>query len=225
MQRWTFALVLLCCGGFALAGDTPKSNPAQETDLRIELLSRVKTDQGTRNALVAWLNEHDKWGAFNPATLSAERKAEYQKIEDAVKRADQENTDRLVTIVEKYGWPSTTLVGKDGAHAAWLLVQHADATPKFQRMCLDLMAKLPKNEVSQTDLAYLTDRVLLAEGKKQIYGTQFTFAHGKQVPRPLEDAAHVDKRRAEVGLRPLAEYVKDLESTYGGPPKNRKAHP
>ena len=107
-------------------------------------------------------------------------------------------------------------MGEDGANAAWLLVQHADADSQFQRKCLDLMAKLPKGEVSQVQFGFLTDRVLLAEGKKQIYGTQFHAVDGKLQPRPLEDEANVDKRRADIGLRPLADYAKALEKIYGG---------
>ena len=57
--------------------------------------------------------------------------------------------------------------------------------------------------------------MLLAEGKKQVYGTQYHSPNGKWEPRPLEDEANVDKRRAEVGLSPLAEYVKQLEAMYG----------
>jgi hypothetical protein len=122
----------------------------------------------------------------------------------------------LQKIVDNQGWPTKTLVGEDGANAAWLLVQHADADSQFQRKCLDLMTKLPKGEVSQVQFAYLTDRVLLAEGKKQIYGTQFHAVDGKLQPRPLEDEANVDKRRADIGLPPLADYAKELEKVYGG---------
>jgi hypothetical protein len=103
----------------------------------------------------------------------------------------------------------------DGASAAWLLVQHADADPAFQRQCLDLMAKLPKEEVSQPNVAYLTDRVLLAEGKAQMYGTQFVVEEGQLKPRPIEDEANVDKRRAKMGLPPLAEYKQQMERMYG----------
>ena len=106
-------------------------------------------------------------------------------------------------------------MGDDGANAAWLLVQHADADPKFQRRCLDLMTQLPGDQVPKTKVAYLTDRVLLAEGKKQIYGTQFTQQDGKWAPRPLEDEKNVEQRRAEAGLPPLDEYIRQLEKTYG----------
>ena len=77
------------------------------------------------------------------------------------------------------------------------------------------MTALPKDEVSQKDLAYLTDRVLLKEGKQQLYGTQFTSDGGKWIPRPLEDEPNVDSRRAAVGLPPLAEYARQLSEVYG----------
>ena len=38
---------------------------------------------------------------------------------------------------------------------------------------------------------------------------------GKMDPRPIEDEANVEQRRAEVGLVPLAEYRKQLEQIYG----------
>ncbi|HEY3391595.1 MAG TPA: DUF6624 domain-containing protein [Lacipirellulaceae bacterium] len=210
-------LALVCCT-VARADDAPKASKAKEPELRLELLRRVKADQEARTTLVAWLKKNGG-GVVDPAALPANRKAEYEKRGAAVKKVDQENTERLGVIIEEHGWPAISLVGKDGSHAAWLLVQHADADPKFQRKCLDLMAKLPKTEASQADLAYLMDRVLLAEGKKQIYGTQFTSSGEKWEPRPLEDAANVDKRRAEVGLQPLAEYVKVLELLYASPSK------
>ncbi len=217
MRRMTSAILfLLACGAFARTDDAPEPSHAKAPELRLELLHRMKIDQDARTAWIAWTKEH---GDGDSATLSPDRKAEYEKLSATVKQADQENTTRLGEIIDKYGWPSIPVVGKDGSRAAWLLVQHADADPKFQRKCLDLMAKLPKTDVSQTDLAYLTDRVLLAEGKKQIYGTQFTSSAGKWEPLPLEDPENVDKRRAEVGLQPLADYVKDLESLYGSPSK------
>ena len=199
----------------ALADDTPRPITVKAPELHSELLRRTRTDQDARQGMVQWMKDH---GAATVATesLRKEQKAELEKLTAKVKAVDADNTKWLAGVVEQHGWPTYTSVGKDGANAAWLLVQHADADPKFQRRCLDLMAKLPKGEVSQSDLAYLTDRVLLAEGKKQRYGTQFIFADGKWKPRPLEDEANVDKRRAEAGLPPLAEYIKLIEKQYGG---------
>src|SRR5437764_14843059 len=100
-------------------------------------------------------------------------------------RIDDENAVWLREVVTRFGWPGRTLVGDDGAHAAWLLAQHADRDRPFQKRCLGLLQKAVKSgEASGRDLAYLTDRVLVAEGKKQLYGTQFRTVNGKLEPHP-----------------------------------------
>ena len=200
------------------ADDSSKPTAAKEPELRSELLLRTKTDQATRKAIVEWMKKHGSNGNVLEGGLSPEQKADFEKLTAEMTSADKENTNWLKNVIEKHGWPTNTMVGKDGATATWLLVQHADADPKFQRQCLDLMSKLPKKEVSQADFAYLTDRVLLAEGKKQVYGTQFVNVDGELQPQPLEDEANVDKRRKEVGLPPLAEYAKSMGELYGGSP-------
>ena len=74
------------------------------------------------------------------------------------------------------------------------------------------------NKLSGQNYALLLDRVLVAEGKPQVYGTQAkAFEHWKgeePVLEPIEDEANVDKRRAEVGLPPLSVYIKFLKEMY-----------
>ena len=220
MGRRIHVILWLTLAGISNAADEPKAPAVKEPELRVELLRRAKADQDVRGAIAGWMAQFDHSGfadeAAFEASLDATRKAEFEQFSATMQRTDTENTQRLGKIVERHGWPTFTLVGKDGAMAAWILVQHADLSPKFQRTCLDLMVKVPRDEISQRDIALLTDRVLLAEGKKQVYGTQFTLANGKCKPRPLEDEANVDKRRKEVGLPPLSEYIKEIESFYGG---------
>jgi hypothetical protein len=127
---------------------------------------------------------------------------------------DQKNQTRLRQIVDQHGWPGKALVGKDAAHAAWLLVQHADGDLAFQKRCLRLMQAAPKGDVELQDIAYLTDRTLVAQKKKQVYGTQLQGQGGNFTPQPIEDEANVDQRRAEVGLPPLAEYLKAARAGY-----------
>jgi hypothetical protein len=164
--------------------------------LRDELLAMVAADQSARETLIR--------GGFAD-----------EKARAAVGALDARHTARLKQIVDAHGWPASSRVGEDGAHAAWLLVQHADADPAFQRRCLDLMTRLSPREVSAKDVAYLADRVLLAEGKPQRFGTQFEKnAAGKWVPKELEDPEHVDARRREVGLEPLADYARRMAEVY-----------
>jgi len=159
----------------------------KEPALRDSLLQRMKKDQGIRMIP-------------NPDM------EEWTKI-------DADNTAYMKTVIDKYGWPGESMVGEDGALAAFLMVQHADKDSQFQKKCLPLLeAAVQAGEVSAGNLAYLTDRVLIAEGKPQRYGSQFQTVDGKSVPFPIEDPANVDARRKAVGLGPLAEYAKEIES-------------
>ena len=123
-----------------------------------------------------------------------------------------ENTAWLKRVVSERGWPGRRLVGDGGADAAWLIVQHSDDLD-FQRLCLELIsAAVEADDVSPSNLAYLTDRVLVREGKRQRYGTQFREGELGMEPFPIEDAEHVDDRRAAMGLMPLAAYAAGFKS-------------
>jgi len=161
-----------------------------DENLRAELRRRADVDQAARNAL-------------DP---------------DAMEQADAENLPWLKQVIADHGWPGRSAVGEDGAEAAWLLVQHADRDPAFQRECLGLLtAAADAAEATKAQVAYLTDRVLLAEGHPQEYGTQITGRDRQWVPRNLRDPDHVDERRAEMSLGPLAGYLAHF-AEQGSPP-------
>lgn len=121
---------------------------------------------------------------------------------------DRVNTARMKEIVAQYGWPGHSLVGEEGALAAWLLVQHADEDVGFQKHCLELLrTAVAAGEASAKHLAFLTDRVRVNEGKPQLYGTQLKARDGNWESADIEDVARLDERRAAVGLGPLPENV------------------
>jgi hypothetical protein len=130
-----------------------------------------------------------------------------------------DNTAWLKQVVASKGWPSISMVGEDGASAAFLIVQHADADPEFQAQVLPLMeAAVTKQEASPALFAMLTDRVLRAQGKPQRYGTQFDINDdGPMSIQPTEDEASLDERRLKMGLLPIAEYKQVLSETYHKP--------
>lgn len=169
----------------------------QAPDLRGELLRRMKEDQEARFAL-----------------QDGEDMAKVHKLG----QIDAANTTWIKGVMEQRGWLGKSLVGDDGALAAFLLVQHASHDLPFQERALELMkAAAEKGEASKAHLAYLTDRVLIARGKKQVYGTQF-YQRGNQLgPQPIEDEANVDARRKELGLPSMAEYAKTMGTTYTPP--------
>ncbi len=124
----------------------------------------------------------------------------------------EKNAADLAAIVEKHGWPGRTLVGDEGAHSAWLVLQHAIGNPGLQRRGLELLRQAAeKGEIPYLQIAYLDDRIRFFEGRPQLYGTQFDWdAGGELSPYPIEDLEKVDERRASVGLGPLAERIRQL---------------
>ncbi|MCI0434172.1 MAG: hypothetical protein L0271_11135 [Gemmatimonadetes bacterium] len=125
-------------------------------------------------------------------------------------------TSRLRLQVRSRGWPAISRVGEPAARAAFLIVQHSPVVA-FQREVLPhLVAAAGAGEASRSDAAMLEDRVLTEDGKPQRYGTQFRILDGVLVPYPIAEPETLEQRRAEVGLMPMADYVKLLEQTYGG---------
>jgi hypothetical protein len=135
-----------------------------------------------------------------------------------LRELDARHTSRLKQLCQEHGWPGFSLVGRDGACAAWLLAQHADADVEFQAQCLQLMrAAMVKGEASRKDGAYLEDRVRINRGQPQLYGTQFRRkADGQGEPYPIEDPGRIDQRRRSVGLEPLADYERELKTIFRG---------
>jgi hypothetical protein len=198
------ALVVLTATPRSRADDALKQNDK----LKQELLDRAEEDQKARRQLIELMSRR---GGKDDETVKKDTEAATKKLEEIDKR----NTAWLKEVVDRHGWPGKALVGSDGAQRAWLLVQHADRDRDFQKRCLPLLAEaVKKGDASPEHLAYLTDRVRVADKEKQVYGTQFHEVDGKMEPYPIEDEANVDKRRKEVGLQPLAEYRKLLEQMY-----------
>jgi hypothetical protein len=133
---------------------------------------------------------------------------------------DRRNTAWLDRVVRARGWPAITAVGREAAHAAWLLAQHADRRPHTQRRFLLVMREAAeRGEAERKYLAYLEDRVRVNAGRPQLYGTQYTMTGEGFGPRPIEDPDGLDDRRADVGLPPMSEYDASMRRIpEGGPP-------
>lgn len=85
-----------------------------------------------------------------------------------------------------------------------LVAQHADRRPGFQARVAKLFGGLNcalHSETVRQKCAYLADRVLLAFGRPQMYGTQYDCS---LFDRP--DVPEIELRRQAVGLEKLNEY-------------------
>lgn len=167
-----------------------------DQDLRKELLDLAAKDQENRKGLSEIVATHGR--------SSPEGEAAFGDL----KKKDEPLLARAREIISQHGWPGCSLVADDGSHAAWLLVQHMDV--KYQTEVLPaLQAAAQRGEARKADVAYLRDRILMTQGKPQIYGTQLHYddAAGRAELYQVEDETRVDQRRAEVGMEPLVYYL------------------
>ena len=124
---------------------TPATKPRTPDELFALDALLTDDERDTAATVRAVLDEHvrphvARWyldGALPARDLAKlfgdlDRDAE-QRAATRVGEVDADNTAWLCGVVDHHGWPGASLVGEDGAQAAWLLVQHADQDPGFQR--------------------------------------------------------------------------------------------
>jgi hypothetical protein len=166
------------------------------TDLHDQLLAMEAEDRRVRAELLA---EGSLGDGYHPWMEEVHRR----------------NAEALTAIIAEHGWPGRSLVGEDGAHAAWFILQHAIGNPSLQRRGLELLRRAAEQgEAPARQVAYLEDRIRFFEGRPQLYGTQYDWdASGELSPHPVEDPAGVDERRRAVGMEPLAERTRHMRES------------
>ncbi|MCA8886268.1 MAG: hypothetical protein KDA35_06570 [Hyphomonadaceae bacterium] len=122
-------------------------------------------------------------------------------IGGALATLDCDNTNWLRTQLSEINWFERTRYGPRADQAAWLIAQHADRSPDFQRAVLTRLEGLPPGATNPANFAFLWDRVAVSEGQLQRYGTQIHCRDGAPVAlNGVEDETGIDERRAAVGL-------------------------
>lgn len=178
-------------------------HPSQKLD------AMVKIDQSLRHLFTVL---ELKRAHFNSEDQFSKTKS---GLGDRVNRVDTFNTAQVKAMLQDRGWFRDDLDGPNASFNAWLIVQHADLDPDFQRQALSMMEQvLDAPGVAKRDYAYLFDRVAGKDERPQRYGTQGKcVGPGQWEPFELEIPEEVDSIRAEAGLSPMDEYIalfKDL---------------
>lgn len=168
--------------------------------LKLVLEEVLATDQGIRERL-------------SESTSPEEQMA----LMPEMQHIDSTNQLIVFQLIDKYGWLPQSEVGEDAASSIFYVVQHSSPSAMEKYFPL-LQKRAQEGEASKIHAAMMEDRLLMWQGKKQIYGTQASNTgseDGSMRIWPIEDPEHVNKRRAAVGM-PLTieENAARLGATY-----------
>ena len=137
-----------------------------------------------------------------------------------MERVDSLNQAIVFEILDKDGWPSN--LSNKANQAIWIVIDHSDLA--FQRKYLYLVKeKAEECILDKADYAILNDRVLMGEGKPQIYGTQIkmnaTIVDDEIAMQfflwPVENPIVLDSLRNTMGLSPIKEYLLNSSESIG----------
>jgi len=126
----------------------------------------------------------------------------------AVNAVDDANQKTLLEMLPPEGWFYKSIYGDGPANTAFLIIQHSDVD-LWRRFLPVLEPLVATGEVEGQSYGLMFDRLAVAEGRPQRYGTQMTCKGGKFVVDydDLEDPARAEERRAAMGFRrTLKEY-------------------
>lgn len=140
-----------------------------------------------------------------------------------------ENAEKLNDIIEQHGWPGRSLVGTEGADAAFTLAQHSISKPELQRQFFQHINEAAKNgEATPCQAACLEDRIRFNEGKPQRYGMFFNWDESGVLIANVENLDLANKLRKEMGLKTVEEakeiHRKEIEEEGGGRPLDFHEH-
>jgi carboxyl-terminal processing protease len=134
---------------------------------------------------------------------------EYNYFWTLIHQQDSIVLNQVISIIDTFGWVGKNTVGEKANQALWLIIQHADLETQETYLPL-LKESVKKGESEGWHLAYLEDRILMRNGKKQLYGTQAVWDNvlKKNKIYPTENIESVNERRKKLGLETLEDYAK-----------------
>lgn len=139
--------------------------------------------------------------------------AESKKVNDQQEIYEKNhviNEKKVTDILDKYGWPTNKMIGEQGNWTICNVIQHSDNEIRLKYLPLMKQAVIEK-KLEPRFLVRAEDRIATEAGEPQIYGGQMKYYPETKSFNvwPVYDPVNIDKRRAEIGLEPIAEFLKN----------------
>ncbi len=120
------------------------------------------------------------------------------------------NEAKIKDLLSKHGWPSKDSIGELGSLTICNVLQHS--SPEVRVAYLPMMRDaVMSKKLAARFLVRAEDRIATDRGNLQVYGGQVKYYPETKSFNvwPVYDPVNIDKRRAEIGLGPIAEHLKN----------------
>lgn len=150
------------------------------------------------NNIEAEFDKHrNRWhDSINKHSNNPAKKAEYKQ---KYAEADSISFAQIDKILTNYGYPSSAVAG-DSYITPFYILSFAP-TPLKEKHYELLQSAVNKGVLSPKSFAFFADKLRIAKGQKQLYGTQSYFDKDKkEIFYPSEDPDNLQNRRKSIGL-------------------------
>jgi hypothetical protein len=141
--------------------------------------------------------------------LYGAKSQEYKEQQAIYEKNHRINEQKITQLLDTYGWPT---IAESGARVNWTIcnvIQHADNEVRIKYLPMMRQAVKDKH-LEPRFLARAEDRIATERGDLQIYGGQMKYYKETKSFNlwPVYDPVNIDKRRAEIGLEPISDFLK-----------------
>jgi len=200
--------------GLSLSFSIPEPMPVPEVKMlhiQGEVYRREEAEQGSMRlrrrpsaeSPLPWLGSR----------LSAEPEPLPTDREFLTAQRTTENTEFMRQLLAEVGWIDVPRFGYSASREAFLLVQHSWDVQLLTAALPRVKKDVDSGQMESDAYALLYDRLQLALGRPQRYGSQVV-SDGQEgvVVLPVEDQSKIEELRKQLGLISLKEYVGVLGS-------------
>jgi Ca-activated chloride channel family protein len=151
----------------------------------------------------------------SPPTSKKKKDSREEAASPQDKNSQQKVTERLCSILNLNSWPLKSIVGPEAA-SLWINLVRTQLSLPFQRDLVPVIsAGVDKNEIDKDfELAALIDRLRIAAGAPQLFGTQAAAKDGFLILWPLESEEKVDTFRFDYHMGRLRDQIRGMEEKY-----------
>lgn len=208
-----FAFVL-----FLLILNSCSVSQNQKEELSYELTQILHSDQELRELFTPDLTPIRKTEILEKNQIT---EADFEKYSwKLTEKNDSLNLIKVEKIIKKNGYPGKKMVGNQLSTAVWYVIQHSEL-PVMEKYYPLITKACEEGDLDQKYAAMMEDRILMYQGKEQIYGTQgagrlFINPETKQEEWtnflwPIKNPETVNERRKSVGINvTIEDYLKSL---------------